>query len=277
MRTPPPSLASRRELLTALLVALPALATSPSLLAQSSLERALQQLGGSRRSGGRLSQADATGGIKEALAQGVDRSIRQLGRPDGFFRDAAVKILVPDRIEQLADLARKAGQGARVEAFEESMNRAAEKAVPAAASILGNAVRAMTVQDAIGLVRGGETSATDFFRRTSEEKLFTSFRPIVAQQTASVGVTQKYKAFSDRFGGGALGGLLGQLGGLDGRDRRDAQASEDRRDGRSALDLDDYVTGEAIDGLFHVIAGQERQIRSNPASRNTDLLRRVFG
>jgi hypothetical protein len=251
----------RRALLLAGLGLLPGLFVAPGALAQSSLERALQRIGGSRS--GRLSESDAAGGIKEALAQGVDRSIRQLGRPDGFFRDAAVKILVPERIRQLADLARRAGQGARVDAFEESMNRAAEKAVPAAAGILGDAVRGMTLQDAIGLVRGGETSATDFFRRSSEEKLFGSFRPIVARQTASVGVTQKYKALADRAGGGALGALLG--------------GSREGRDGRSALDLDDYVTREAIDGLFHVIAGQERQIRSNPTSRNTDLLRRVFG
>lgn len=251
----------RRDLLTALVVALPALAAAPSLLAQSGLERALQRIGGARAGTGTLSASDAASGIKEALAQGVDRSVRQLGRPDGFFRDQAVKILVPDRVKQLADLARKAGQGARVDAFEESMNRAAEKAVPAAAGILADSVRAMTVQDAIGIVRGGGTSATDYFKRTSGEALFASFRPIVARQTASVGVTEKYKAFTERAGGGALGALLGGGG----------------RDGRSALDLDDYVTNKSIDGLFHVIGGQEQAIRSNPASRNTDLLRRVFG
>jgi hypothetical protein len=256
----PPS-ARRRELIAALLVGVPALVAAPSLLAQSGLERALQRIGGTRAGSGTLSSSDAAGGIKEALAQGVDRSVRQLGRPDGFFRDQAVKILVPDRVRQLADLARKAGQGARVDAFEESMNRAAEKAVPAAAGILADAVRAMTLQDAISIVRGGGTSATDYFKRSSGEALFASFRPIVARQTASVGVTEKYKAFSERAGGGALGALLGGSG----------------RDGRSALDLDDYVTNRSIDGLFHVIGGQEQAIRSNPASRNTDLLRRVFG
>lgn len=261
MRPSPSSPQSRRELLAALVIALPALVAAPSLFAQTALERALQRVGGSRSAGGALSSADATGGIKEALAQGVDRSVRQLGRPDGFFRDQAVKILVPDRLRQIADLARKAGQGARVDAFEESMNRAAEKAVPSAAGILADAVRGMSVQDAVGIVRGGGTAATDYFKRSSSERLFASFRPIVAQQTASVGVTEKYKAFSDRAGGGALGALLGGGG----------------REGRSALDLDDYVTNKSIDGLFHVIGGQEQAIRSNPASRNTDLLRRVFG
>jgi hypothetical protein len=207
---------------------------------------------------GNVSEGDAASGIKEALAQGVDRSIRQLGKEDGFFRDQAVKILVPEKLRRAADLARQLGAGKRVDAFELSMNRAAEKAVPAAATILGDAVRQMTVQDAIGLVRGGDTSATDFFRRTSEDKLYAAFRPIVEKQTAAVGVTQKYKDFSKKAGGKELGALLG--GGSGG-----------------SLDLDEYVTREAIDGLFHVIAEQEKQIRRNPASQTTDLLRRVFG
>jgi hypothetical protein len=118
----------------------------------------------------------------------------------------------------------------------------------------------MTLQDAIGLVRGGETSGTDFFRRTSEQKLYDAFLPIVAKQTAEVGVTQKYKDFSKKAGGNALAGAL--LGG--------------GQNGASSADLDDYVTREAIDGLFHVIAEQEKQIRRNPASRTTELLRRVF-
>lgn len=208
-----------------------------------------------------VSENQASSGIKEALAQGVDRAVRQLGKPDGFFRDQAVKILVPDKLQQMANLARQFGAGKRVDAFELSMNRAAEKAVPAAAGILSDAVRQMTLQDAIGLVRGGETSATDFFRRSSEQKLYDAFLPIVSKQTADVGVTKKYKDFSKKAGGGSLGALLG--GGQDG--------------GASSADLDDYVTRETIDGLFHVIAEQEKQIRNNPASRTTDLLRQVFG
>ena len=207
-----------------------------------------------------ISEGDASRGIKEALAQGVDRAVRQLGKEDGFFRDQAVKIFVPEKIRRLADLARQLGAGKKVDAFELSMNRAAEKAVPVAAGILADAVRQMTVQDAIGLVRGGETSATDFFRRSSEEKLYAAFRPIVEKQTASVGVTRKYKDFSKKAGGGSMAALLGGGG----------QGSA------SSADLDDYVTRETINGLFHVIAEQEKQIRQNPASRTTELLRRVF-
>lgn len=237
-----------------------AIATLAAGASAQSLERQLkEQLLGNKNSSS-LSEGDASRGIKEALAQGVDRAVRQLGKEDGFFRDQAVKIFVPERIRKLADLARQLGAGKKVDAFELSMNRAAEKAVPVAAGILADSVRQMTLQDAIGLVRGGETSATDFFRRSSEQKLYAAFRPIVEKQTASVGVTQKYKDFSKKAGGSSMGALLGGGG----------QGSA------TSADLDDYVTRETIDGLFHVIAEQEKQIRQNPASRTTDLLRRVF-
>lgn len=225
-----------------------------------SLEDQLKErlLGSNRSSDASLSERDAAGGIKEALAQGVDRAVRQLGKPDGFFRDQAVKILVPERMRKAGETLRKVGAGKHVDAFELSMNRAAEQAVPAAAGILSDAVRQMTLRDAIGLVRGGDTSATDFFRRTSEQKLFDAFRPIVAKQTQATGVTRKYKDFTKKNGGTMA--LL--LGGGDG--------------GNANVDLDDYVTREAIDGLFHVIAEQERKIRQDPAARTSELLRRVF-
>lgn len=234
-----------------------ALGAQAQSLEQQLKDRLLGKPASTNTSG--LNENDAAGGIKEALAQGVDRAVRQLGKQDGFFRDQAVKILVPKDLRKVADLARTLGAGKRVDAFELSMNRAAEQAVPKAAGILGDAVRQMTLQDAISLVRGGETSATDFFRRTSEQKLYAAFRPIVEEQTAKVGVTKKYKDMAKKAGGSGLGAAL--LGG----------------ENSQAADLDDYVTRESIDGLFHVIAEQERQIRQNPASRTTDLLRRVFG
>lgn len=248
-----------RRLVLALAAALPLALASGTAGSQSLKDTLRDSLLGRSDNRGNVSETEAAGGIKEALAQGVDRAVRQLGKPDGFFRDQAVKILVPEDLRKMADLARKLGAGRRVDAFELSMNRAAEQAVPKAAGILGDAVRQMTLQDAIGLVRGGETSATDFFRRVSEEKLYSAFRPIVEQQTQNVGVTRKYKDMVKKAGGSGLGAAL--LGG------NNAQSA----------DLDDYVTREAIDGLFHVIAEQERQIRRNPASRTTELLRRVFG
>ncbi len=248
-----------RRLVLALAAALPLALASGTAGSQSLKDTLRDSLLGRSDSRGNVSETEAAGGIKEALAQGVDRAVRQLGKPDGFFRDQAVKILVPEDLRKMADLARRLGAGKRVDAFELSMNRAAEQAVPKAAGILGDAVRQMTLQDAIGLVRGGETSATDFFRRVSEEKLYSAFRPIVEQQTQNVGVTRKYKDMVKKAGGSGLGAAL--LGG----------------DNAQSADLDDYVTREAIDGLFHVIAEQEKQIRRNPASRTTELLRRVFG
>lgn len=227
--------------------------------AASPLEQSLKNALTGKPADGSLKENDAAGGVREALAQGVERAVRQLGKEDGFFRDQAVKILVPPKLRRLADVARQLGAGKKVDAFELSMNRAAEKAVPVAANILADSVRQMSLQDAIGLVRGGDTSATDFFRRTSEQKLYDAFRPIVEKQTASVGVTQKYKDMSKKAGGNALAGAL--LG--------------DQNGGNT--DLDDYVTRRTIDGLFHVIADQEKQIRQNPMARTTDLLRRVFG
>jgi hypothetical protein len=216
---------------------------------------------GSRNGDVSLSERDASSGIKEALAQGVGRAVRQLGTQDGFFRDQAVKILVPGKMRKAADTLRSVGAGKHVDAFELSMNRAAEQAVPAAAGILSDAVRQMSLRDAVGLVRGGDTSATDFFRRTSEQKLFEAFRPIVAKQTQATGVTRKYKDFTKK-NGGTMALLLGG-------DSAKANAGNN-------LDLDDYVTREAIDGLFQVIAEQERRIRQDPTARTSELLRRVF-
>lgn len=238
-----------------------ALGLAAGAQAQSLEDQIKDRLLGSRNGEASLSERDAAGGVKEALAQGVDRAVRQLGTQDGFFRDQAVKILVPAKMRKTADTLRSVGAGKHVDAFELSMNRAAEQAVPAAAGILSDAVRQMTVRDAIGLVRGGDTSATDFFRRSSERKLFEAFRPIVAKQTQATGVTRKYKDF-EKKNGGTMARLLG--GGGDGK----ANAGN--------LDLDDYVTREAIDGLFHVIAEQERRIRQDPAARTSELLRRVF-
>lgn len=246
----------RTALVTAACIAI---ATAAAGAGAQSVEQQLKQslLGGKNNNS--LSERDAAGGIKEALAQGVDRAVRQLGKEDGFFRDEAVRILVPENVRKLADVARQLGAGKKVDAFEMSMNRAAEKAVPAAAGILADSVRHMTLQDAIGLVRGGKTSATDFFRRSSEQKLYDAFLPLVAKQTAEVGVTRKYKDFSKKADGSGMGALLG--GG---------------QGGTTSADLDDYVTRRTIDGLFHVIAEQEKKIRDNPAARTSDLLRRVF-
>ncbi len=136
----------RRTLLTLLCCLVPTLAFSASL--EDTLKGALKSRSAGSNTGS-LTQGDAAGGIKEALAKGVERAINQLGKPDGYFSDQAVKILVPKKVRKVADLAKQLGAGQQVDAFELSMNRAAEKAVPSAAGILGDAVRGMSMEDAL--------------------------------------------------------------------------------------------------------------------------------
>jgi len=208
---------------------------------------------------------DIAAGLKEALAKGTTNAINSLGKDGGFSGNSKVRIPLPGKLEQAGKLARQLGQGDKVDAFELSMNRAAEKAVPQVAEIFGDAIRKMTLSDARGILTGGDHAATDFFRRVAGDALTARIHPIVAQATDSVGVTQKYKSFTAGNAGGALGGVLGKLGG--GSDK----------DGASPLDLDDYVTQKTLDGLFTEIGAQEQSIRQNPAARSTDLLKKVFG
>ncbi|MEO5813046.1 MAG: DUF4197 domain-containing protein [Rhodanobacter sp.] len=219
--------------------------------------------------GANVSDTDIGAGLKEALARSTTDAINSLGREGGFFNNSKVRIPLPGKLEQASKLARQLGQGAKVDAFELSMNRAAEKAVPQVADIFGDAIRKMTLNDARGILTGGNHAATDFFRRVAGAALTARVRPIVAEATDSVGATQKYKALVSGEGGGGLGGALGSLGALAG--------SHGGAKGGSALDLDDYVTRETLNGLFTVIGEQEQSIRTNPAARGTDLLKKVFG
>lgn len=222
--------------------------------------------------GSGLPNSDIASGLKEALAKSTTSAINSLGRDGGFWNNSKVRIPLPGKLEQAGNLARQLGQGAKVDAFELSLNRAAEKAVPQVADIFGDAIRKMTLDDARGILTGGDHAATDFFRRTAGDALTARIHPIVAKATDSVGVTQKYKSFTAGSGGGALGGALGSLGSLGslgGGHHTDKSGSP--------LDLDNYVTSKTLDGLFTTIGEQEQSIRHNPAARTTDLLKKVFG
>ncbi|EIL99551.1 hypothetical protein RHOFW104T7_05755 [Rhodanobacter thiooxydans] len=223
------------------------------------------QTSSSPQLGNNLPTSDIAAGLKEALAKGTTNAINSLGRDGGFWNNSKVRIPLPGKLEQAGKLARQLGQGARVDAFELSMNRAAEKAVPQVAEIFGDAIRKMTLDDARGILAGGDHAATDFFRRTAGDALTARIHPIVAKATDSVGVTQKYKSFTAGGMGGELGGVLGAFGG------------GNSNKGGSPLDLDDYVTAKTLDGLFTTIGEQEQSIRHNPAARTTDLLKKVFG
>ncbi|MDE2247941.1 MAG: DUF4197 domain-containing protein [Xanthomonadaceae bacterium] len=247
-------------------IALPAAAAGSSQL-KDLLNKVRQSTQGPTASslGSNLPGSDIAAGLKEALAKGTTNAIDSLGRDGGFWNNAKVRIPLPGKLEQAAKLARELGQGAKVDAFELSMNRAAEKAVPQVAQIFGDAIRKMSLSDARGILTGGNHAATDYFRRVAGAALTARIHPIVAKATDSVGVTQKYKAFTSGGSGGALGGLLGKFGG------------GKSGNGGNALNLDDYVTAKTLDGLFTEIGDQEQSIRTNPAARTTDLLKKVFG
>jgi hypothetical protein len=251
---PPLETAMRPNTLPTLVLAAIVLVTGCATRAHADdwKDRLRDSLGGSRSS--RLSESEASGGIKEALAQGVHRAVTQLGRTDGFYGDSAVRIRIPGQLGKIADTARQLGAGRKVDEFELAMNRAAEKAVPIAADVFADAVRQMTVRDAIDIVRGEPDAGTRFFRRVTEDRLRAQFHPIVEDATESAGVTQRYKAMVGRNAG--LVALLG---------------------GSESVDLDEYVTEAAMDGLFKVVADQERAIREDPAQRSSELLRKVFG
>ncbi len=201
-----------------------------------------------------VSDNDIAAGLKEALGKGVSTAIKTLGKENGFLLNPRVKIPLPKSLQKLEKGLRIAGQGKSVDAFVASMNNAAEKAVPVAVDVFVDAIKKMSFDDARKILFSGQKdSATQFFRRTSEENLRGKFRPIVEDFTAKTGVTQKYKAMVGKAGFAAQ--LLGQ----------------------DATDLDGYVTQKALDGLFLLVADEERKIRENPIGRTTSLLKKVFG
>lgn len=201
-----------------------------------------------------ISDFDIAKGLKEALFQGVRNAVGNLGRRDGFLGNERVRIPLPDSLKKTERTLRFLGQGEKVDEFVESMNHAAEKAVPVAADIFFDSVRQMSFNDARNILFSRQDdAATQFFRRTSENRLRHEFRPIVEDFTQQVGVTQKYKDLMGRYG--FLGRFIGQ----------------------DASDIDGYITEKALDGLFLMMADEERRIRRDPIGRTTDILRTVFG
>jgi len=190
-------------------------------------------------------------GLKEALAIGATNAVALTGKPDGYLKNDAIRIPLPDRMKTVARGMRLMGMGAQVDEFEIGMNRAAEQAAPKAKAIFLNALKQMTFDGARQILSGGDTAATDFFRRTSSRELTDAFTPIVKDAMTKVGVVQQYNAvLKSAPGGGALAGKF---------------------------DLDQYVVGKALDGLFYMVAQEEKKIRQNPAARTTTLLQQVFG
>jgi hypothetical protein len=209
-----------------------------------------------------LPQAQIGSGLKEALGKGVSNAVASLGRDGGFLKNADVKIPLPNSLQKLESCLRLAGQGQMVDDFTASLNHAAEKAVPVAAGVFGDAIQQMSMDDARKILSGSPDAATQFFRHTSETNLHAQFLPLVKKATDSVGVTARYKELTGKFAAvGALGSLFGAKSG----------------GAASPLDVDNYVTGKALDGLFKLVADEEKKIRANPLARSSDLLKTVFG
>ena len=191
-------------------------------------------------------------GLKQALQIGTENAVKLTGRLDGYFKNQAIKILMPDRLKTFERALRTVGYDRQVDAFILKMNRAAERAAPAAKQIFWDAIGAMTIDDARGILDGRETAATEYFKSKTTAPLTTAFSPVVHRTMAEVGVTGQYEE---------LFGRAQRIPFLD----------------LEAFDLDHYVVGKALDGLFHVVGDEEKRIRTNPAARVTDLLREVFG
>jgi hypothetical protein len=212
-----------------------------------------------------LSSDQIAAGLKEALGKGVSNAVASLGHTGGFLTNAEVKIPMPENLQKVESGLRMAGQGQRVDDFIGSMNHAAEQAVPVAAGVFGDAIQRMTIDDAKGILSGPDDSATQYFRRTTQTNLFTRFHPIVQKATDSVGVTAQYKAMMGKFS------ELETLSGVSGLFGQKKPAIPE------AGDIDTYITHKALDGLFKMVAAEEKDIRANPAARTTALLQQVFG
>ncbi len=191
-------------------------------------------------------------GLKEALMKGTEGAVTQLSSQGGYYDDKLLHISVPNELEKVSSMMKKIGLGSLVDTFEKKMNTGAEQAAAQAKPVFWNAIRAMNFQDAKGILNGGETAATDYFRSTIGEELRHVFAPIVAKQLNSVGAVRAYNDLMTRYSAIPLVK-------------------------KPSFDLQEYTTEKTLDGLFSVVAHEEKQIREDPAKRTTELLRRVFG
>ncbi len=191
-------------------------------------------------------------GLKEALNVGIKNTITYLGKNDGYFANAAVKILIPEQVRKLEPALRGIGYGPQIDEFTLSMNRAAEKAAPLAADIFSTAITEMSFDDANKILRGGNTAATDYLKAKTYNKLLEKFQPAVRKTMSEYKVTQKYDVLNEKV---KKLPLIGQS---------------------TNLDVNRYVSSKALDGLFSVLAKEETNIRTNPQARVTELLKEVF-
>lgn len=191
-------------------------------------------------------------GLKEALRLGTEKAVTLTGTPNGFLQNEAIKILLPEKLQSMDKALRLAGLGPQVDDLVLSMNRAAERAAPLAGPIFKEAVTNMSFEDADKILHGGDTAATDYFRTSTWDQLTAAFTPEVEQAMAEVGVTAQYKQLAQQYTTLPFVQI-------------------------PAFDVDKYVVGKTLDGLFLMVAQEEQQIRTDPSARVTGLLQDVFG
>jgi hypothetical protein len=192
-------------------------------------------------------------GLKEALSTGTGRAVASVSQTDGYFSNQMIKILMPENIRTAVDLLGKFGFQQQVDDVVLGMNRAAEKAAPKATEHFVSALKAMTFDDARKILQGDKTSATAYFKQKTSGQIYASFKPVVASSMQDVGAARSYKKMLDSFESIPFAGSVG------------------------SLDMDHYVTTKAIDGLFRMLGEEEKKIRTDPAARGTELLKKVFG
>lgn len=219
---------------------------------ESQLDEILKKAGTALgRDSSQLSNNKIIAGLKEALQVSTGKAVAATGKPDGFLKNQAIKILLPPKLQTVGRGMRMLGMGARVDELEVGMNRAAEQATPQAKKIFLAALKKMSFEDARHILTGNDTAATDYFKRTSSADLTAAFAPIVQQSMQRVGVVQQYeRVLNSAPGGNALAGQF---------------------------DLNKYVLGKTLDGLFYMLGEEEKRIRKDPAAQTTALLKEVFG
>jgi hypothetical protein len=199
-----------------------------------------------------ITNRDAVNGLKQALTNGAQAAVTKLGKEDGFLGDSRIRIPLPPSMKRAEAMMHSIGAGKQVDDVVLRMNRAAEAAVPRAKTLLVDAAKKMSVQDAKGILTGGQDSATQYFKRTTSEPLAKQFKPIVVKAMAKVKLAEKYDEIA---ASGAKFGLVKE---------------EDSN-------LEDYVTRKTLDGLFVGIADEEKKIREHPAAAASSIVKRVFG
>jgi hypothetical protein len=219
-------------------------------LAQSPLEQIWRRA--TEQPSSTLTDSKITAGLFEALKVSTARAVAETGKPDGFLKNEAIKILLPEKLRSAGKGLRLIGMGPQLDELEVGMNRAAEQASPQAKQIFLEALKRMTINDARQILTGGDTAATEYFKDASSADLRTAFAPIVHRSLQKVGVVAQYRQLMEN-----------------------SMAAPLMRSQK--FDLDNYVVGKTLDGLFYMLAQEEKQIRKNPAARTTAILREVFG